>query len=643
MPNSLEIKQLSVAFNSSKKTIKALDKISFTLTPGKTLVLLGESGCGKSLTSLALMRLLPKSGVYGLESKVLLENSDILNLPEEMMRHLRGRRLAMIFQEPMTALNPVMTIGEQIAEVLLKQQAYTKAELTTQLIALLSEVEMPQPEVKIHQYPHQLSGGQKQRVVIAMALACNPDILIADEPTTALDVTIQAQILALLKKLQKTYHMSLLLITHDLGVVKAMADTVCVMYAGQVVEQSSVEQFFSHIGHPYVQQLLASLPSRLKRDEQLSTITGHVPTLEALPSGCRFHPRCIYAFKRCEQEEPKLCSQQLDFRPGATERTEGGCAQYMTDGEKGGNNTENSNAKSIQQVSNRLIRCHLYPELEELPPLPKNQLAWKERYNEEPTLLVVNNLSIEFIQKNSLFKNKKIIFKAVDDLSFSLKKGKTLALVGESGCGKTTTSRALLRLIPTSGGEIYYQGQNILALKRKALREYRKKVQIIFQDPFSSMNPRMTVGEIIAEGMKAHGMNSSFISHRQKELLEQVHLPSTSLQRYPHQFSGGQRQRICIARALATAPEVLICDEPTSALDVSVQAQIINLLKELQQETGIAYLFITHNMGVVSYLADEVIVMNQGKAVECGDYEQIFTQPKHPYTKKLLNSVLDIV
>ncbi|RUR08621.1 ABC transporter ATP-binding protein [Legionella sp. km772] len=602
MPNSVEIQQLSVAFCSPKKTITALDKLSFTLLPGETLVLLGESGCGKSLTSLALMRLLPKSGVYDEKSRIELDGQDILNLPEQMMRQLRGRRMAMIFQEPMSALNPVMTIGAQLAEVILKQQAYSKAELNTRLIALLSEVEMPQPELKIQQYPHQLSGGQKQRVVIAMALACKPDILIADEPTTALDVTIQAQILTLLKKLQQNHKMSLLLITHDLGVVRAMADKVCVMYAGQVVEHSSVEQFFSHIGHPYVQQLLASLPSRSKRDEKLSVINGSVPTLDALPSGCRFHPRCIYAFTRCRLEEPQL-----------------------------------------QEVHDRLIRCHLYPQTQELPPLEKDKIAWNLQLEKEEVLFAVKDLSVYFEQKKSWFKSKQTIYKAVDGLSFSLKKGKTLALVGESGCGKTTASRALLRLIPAAAGEVYFKQHNVLTLTGRALREYRKKIQIIFQDPFSSMNPRMTVGEIIAEGMLAQGIKSSLIKKRQQELINHVNLPSNSLHRYPHQFSGGQRQRICIARALATEPEILICDEPTSALDISVQAQILNLLKELQQQTGITYLFITHNMGVVSYIADEVLVMNQGKAVEYGACEQIFSRPQHSYTRKLLNAVLDIV
>lgn len=601
MNHVAQIHQLSVGFQEPNHLVSALDKVSFNLKPGETLVLLGESGCGKSLTSLALMRLLPKSALYGVESQIDLDGMDLLNLSEQAMRQMRGRRLAMIFQEPMTALNPVMTIGDQITEILKRHHAFKAQELKDALIDLLVEVEMPQPHIKIHQYPHQLSGGQKQRVVIAMALACKPDILIADEPTTALDVTIQAQILILLKKLQRQHQMSLLLITHDLGVVKAMADRVCVMYAGQIVEESVVDDFFNKIRHPYVQQLLASLPSLANRDEQLSVISGYVPSLNALPSGCRFHPRCIYSFQRCGVEEPQL-----------------------------------------QQKGNSIVRCHLYPELVELPALEKNKIAWNPILRPNETIFRVKDLSVHFVQKKAFLKRNQEIFRAVDKLSFDLHQGKTLALVGESGCGKTTASRALLRLVPIVGGDIYYRDQEVLSLKGRALRQYRKNIQIIFQDPFSSMNPRMTIGEILAEGMQAQGMSSAAIKTRRKQLLDQVNLPSTSVDRYPHQFSGGQRQRICIARALATSPDILICDEPTSALDVSVQAQILNLLKELQYETGISYLFITHNMGVVSYIADEVLVMKEGMAVEFGTCEQIFKQPQHPYTKQLLAAVLDV-
>lgn len=596
MTHSAEIHQLSVGFQQPRRVISALDKLTFTLHSGETLVLVGESGCGKSLTSLALMRLLPSSGVYDLASKINLDGIDLLDLPEEDMRQIRGRRIAMIFQEPMTALNPVMTIGEQITEILVRHHAFKAQELKDALIDLLIEVEMPEPERKIHRYPHQLSGGQKQRVVIAMALACKPDILIADEPTTALDVTIQAQILALLKKLQKAHGMSLLLITHDLGVVRAMADRVCVLYAGQVVEQSRLAEFFAHIRHPYVQQLLASVPSFDKRTHKLSVISGTVPTLKEMPAGCRFHPRCPYAFEPCYTQEPQL-----------------------------------------QEFDGRLVRCHLYPELKTLPDLEANQSAWKIDQPYAEIIMKVENLSVHYVEKKGLLSLKHTIVKAVDNLSFDLQQGKTLALVGESGCGKTTTSRALLGLIPIADGSITYRDSDVRSMSGRNLRSYRKKIQIIFQDPFSSMNPRMTIAEIIAEGMHAQGMKRAYIQAKQKQLLDQVGLSTSCLDRYPHQFSGGQRQRICIARALATDPDILICDEPTSALDISVQAQILNLLKQLQQEKGITYLFITHNMAVVSYIADDVLVMKDGRAVEHGSCEQIFKQPQNPYTVQLLS------
>ncbi|WP_133126993.1 ABC transporter ATP-binding protein [Legionella nagasakiensis] len=595
----IEVKQLSIAFQTEKQVISAVDDVSFQLNPGETLALLGESGCGKSLTSLGMMRLLPPNGVYGRASEVVLAEQDLLNLPEYLMRSLRGRRLAMIFQEPMTALNPVLSIGEQLSEVLHRHQTVPRKQIKEHMLALLEEVEIPQPERRLQQYPHQLSGGQKQRVVIAMALASHPDILIADEPTTALDVTIQAQILKLLKKLQQQHQMSLLLITHDLGVVKTIADRVCVMYAGQVVETASIGDFFKQPLHPYSQQLLVSLPSFAKRGQQLQAIGGAVPVLDAMPAGCRFHPRCAHVFAPCASVEPPLQEPQ----------------------------------------SARFVRCHLYPEHAYPPDLSQQEQSWIMEQKSDEIILSVENLAIYFTSGGGWFNRHRELHKAVDGLSFDLRKGQTLALVGESGCGKTTTARALLRLQPITSGQIVYRGQNVANMRGRALRAFRKKVQIIFQDPFSSMNPRMTVGEILAEGMLAQGLRRAEIHKKQLQLLEQVNLSTKSLQRYPHQFSGGQRQRICIARALATEPELLICDEPTSALDISVQAQILNLLKELQQSFGLSYLFITHNMGVVAYLADEVLVMRAGKAVERGDCETIFTRPSHSYTRQLLESV----
>lgn len=598
-----EIKKLSVAFESERQTVTAVDDIEFNLHSGETLALLGESGCGKSLTSLALMRLLPDYGRYGAHSEVWVGEEDLLELPERRMRTFRGRRLAMIFQEPMTALNPVLTIGQQLAEALQAGSSMTRSMCQEKMIALLQEVEMPEPEKRLRQYPHQLSGGQKQRVVIAMALSCNPQILIADEPTTALDVTIQAQILKLLKKIQRQHQMSLLLITHDLGVVKAVADRVCVMYAGQVVEMAPADAFFHQPLHPYSQQLLVSLPSIAKRGRQLQMIQGNVPVLDAMPSGCRFHPRCVHVFEPCPDQAPRL--------------------------------------EASETQENRRVRCHLYPDRQQPPALPEKEQSWAVRtVDHSETLLCVQNLSVQFGRKSTWFSGRSQSFKAVDGLNFELKKGKTLAIVGESGCGKTTTARAIMRLQPIHAGKILYQGQNVAQMKGRKLRQFRKKVQIIFQDPFSSMNPRMTVGEILAEGMLAQGMLARQIEKKQARLLEHVNLAKTSLTRYPHQFSGGQRQRICIARALATEPELLVCDEPTSALDISVQAQILNLLKQLQQEYGLSYLFITHNMGVVSYLADDILVMRAGRMVEYKTCEEIFKNPVESYTRQLLSSVL---
>jgi peptide/nickel transport system ATP-binding protein len=600
MKEIASIQQLSVCFQTTERQFTAVDDVSFCLTPGETLALVGESGCGKSLTSLAIMRLLPNNALYGQKSIVSVLDDDLLCLPEYLMRSLRGRQLAMIFQDPMTALNPVLSIGQQLAEALQAHQTLTRADVHTRMLTLLNDVEMTEPERRLQQYPHQLSGGQKQRIVIAMALASHPDILIADEPTTALDVTIQMQIITLLKKLQRQYQMSILLITHDLGVVKAMADKVCVMYAGQIVESAMVKDFFIKPRHPYAQQLFVSLPSFSKRGERLQTLVGSVPTPDDMPKGCRFHPRCQHVLSVCDQVEPAL--------------------------------------QTLQPAHS--VRCHWYPDQSELPPLSLSSQTWGKRDVLYDVVLSAEELSIHFYQRRGLFRGQHDVHKAVDGLSFQLKEGKTLALVGESGCGKTTTSRALLRLQSITAGKVLFRGVDTATLRGYELRHFRKKVQIIFQDPYSSMNPRMTVDDILSEGLHAQGMNACDIRSKQYEVLDQVHLSRTSLHRYPHQFSGGQRQRICIARALAMDPEVLICDEPTSALDMSVQAQILNLLKSLQYDLGLSYLLITHNMSVVSYLADDVLVMRAGQAVESGEAEQILTKPCHEYTKQLLASVL---
>lgn len=602
MRDKLIINQLTVFLKHKNSYITAVDGLSFELLPGETVALLGESGCGKSITSLALMRLLPNEARYGQQSQVLIDNQeDILALPELVMRQLRGRRLAMIFQEPMTSLNPVLTIEQQLAEAFSRDEKRSKIRLRAEMIKLLTEVEISEPQHRLQQYPHQLSGGQRQRIVIAMALAGKPDVLIADEPTTALDASTQHQLLLLLKRLQKRYRMSILFITHDFAVVKHIADRVCVMYAGQLVESSRTQDFIQQPKHPYAQQLQQSLPSLAKRQERLKAIPGSVPSLDAIPNGCRFHPRCAHAFERCKTEPPQL--------------------QRLSDEQS--------------------VRCHLYPQHHALPALSNDATNWPSSMHQDEVLVSVNELSVYFKRPHRRFGRRYPALKAVDNVSFQLLKGKTLALVGESGSGKSTICKALLRLQPINGGEIKYREVNIESLHGRGLHAFRKKVQIIFQDPFSSMNPRMTIGEVIAEGMQAHGMSSSLIAAKQTLLMDLVNLPQQSLSRYPHQFSGGQRQRICIARALAMEPEVLICDEPTSALDVSVQAQILNLLKSLQVELGLAYLFVTHNMGVVSYMADEVIVLRAGTIIESGPSKLVLSQPRESYTQTLVNSMAE--
>lgn len=604
MSGLLKINQLSLAFEQEGRTVPVIDEVSLTIQSGEVLALLGESGCGKSAMAMAIMRLLPRYAAYGKLSEIKLKKTDLLVLPDALMRMVRGRKIGVVFQEPMTALNPVLTIRTQLAEAFLKHKTLSSQALELQMIAALKEVEMPEPELKLSQYPHQLSGGQKQRVVLAMALASDPDLLIADEPTTALDVTIQAQILSLLKRLQAHRNMSILFITHDLGVVKAVANRVCVMYAGEIVELAKVDDFFGVERHPYVSQLLTAMPTYEKRQGFLNTITGQVPSPGSWPEGCRFHPRCHDAFELCKQQKPELIP-----------------------------------------VSSGLIRCHLFDSEQKQPLLQaavtQSQKTscvsdYRKQQSQSEVLLKANQVSVFFPGAPQGLLRKRESIKAVDQVSFEIEKGKTLGIVGESGSGKTTLSRALLGLYPLAEGDLFFRGERLL----QPTLEYRRAVQMVFQDPYTSLNPKMTIAEILAEGMLVRGLSKQKIQQKQRRLLDQVYLPLASLYRYPHEFSGGQRQRISIARALSTDPELLICDEPTSALDVSVQAQILNLFKELQKEHALAYLFITHNISVVSYLADDVLVMKAGQVVEKGSVEQILFHPAHVYTQQLLSSVL---
>ncbi|MGE3919667.1 MAG: dipeptide ABC transporter ATP-binding protein, partial [Gammaproteobacteria bacterium] len=513
-------------------------------------------------------------------------------------------------QEPMTSLNPVFSIGKQIQEVLHVHFKIREKEGKERVLSLLNEVGLLKPTSLYNAYPHQLSGGMKQRVMIAMALAGEPDLLIADEPTTALDVTTQAQILALLKTLQEKNNMSILFITHDMQVVKKMADRVGVMYAGQLVEIAEREAFLSDPKHPYSKKLFSSLPTIQKRSTFLTVIPGKVPDLTHKIEGCRFANRCQFAWDTCNRVVPDLLP-----------------------------------------YNNYFVRCHLYTDLGQTRELPKlatpEVISMNEKVvkNSDKTILSIKDLNIHFPIQKGLFKRTVGWIKAVDGVSLDLREGKTLALVGESGSGKTTLAKGILHLLQPTSGSMYIEGKDVFYLPDRDVKSFRHHTQIVFQDPFSAMDPRMLVGDIIAEGMKALdiGKNKAQRFERVEELLHQVGLPVDSIHRYPHEFSGGQRQRICIARTLAVEPKVIVCDEPTSALDVSVQAQILNLLKKLQIESGLTYLFITHNLAVVSYLADDIAVMHQGKIVEYGPAEKILKTPQHVYTKLLLQAAMNEV
>ena len=596
----LKVENLHTVLDAPGGTVRAVDGVDFELRRGECFALVGESGCGKSMTALSLMRLLPEVARIP-EGRVALDGTDLLGLPEAAMRAVRGRRIAMIFQEPATALNPVLSVGRQIEEVIERHSPGTRAR--DKAIALLRAVGIPEPEERYRQYPFQLSGGQKQRVMIAAALAVDPEVLVADEPTTALDVTIQAQILDLLKGLQAERGMALLLITHDLGVVARMADRVAVMYAGEIVELASREAFFRAPQHPYSQKLFAALPTPRRRAAELAVIRGQVPPLTRRFDHCRFAERCDFVFERCRVEAPGL----------------------------------------LEPVPGHLARCHLR-ESGPAGPRQAEGPGTDSLVKDEPeakVLLEVRDLKVHFPIRRGIFRRTVGHVRAVDGVSFSLKEGRTLALVGESGCGKTTAGKALLQLITPTAGAVRYEGSDIAGLPRGAMRARRAAMQIIFQDPYASLNPRLRVAEILLEGMRSLGVGRTDAERlrRLERLLGEVGLPGETLGRFPHEFSGGQRQRIAIARALAVEPRLIVCDEPTSALDVSVQAQILNLLRSLQARHGIAYLFITHNIGVVDYLAHDVAVMREARIVEHGTVDEVLHRPQHPYTKELLAAV----
>jgi len=611
---TLTVDGLRTVVDTSHGAVRPLDGVDLELRAGECFALVGESGCGKSMTALSIMRLLPDSGRIS-AGKVLLEGQDLLELPEAAMRAVRGRRIAIVFQEPANSLNPVLSVGHQIAEVIRRHTALRGRALRSQVLELLDLVGIPDGERRLAEYPFQLSGGLKQRVMIAMALAAKPEVLIADEPTTALDVTIQAQILDLLAKLQAERGMTILLITHDLGVVASMASRVAVMYAGQIVEVAAREAFFRAPQHPYSCKLLESIPTPERRGRELAVIPGRVPPLIGEFRGCRFVERCELAFGRCRSEVPRLLTL-----PGGEQ-----------------------------------VRCHLREGGPEAPRAARAQRPSQAEGPgaESPVILEVRDLRVHFPICGGPLRRVIGHVRAVDGVSLRIHEGRTLALVGESGCGKTTAGKAILRLVEPTSGSVRFAGRSgrapgsgveLTGLTRRELQRWRREAQIIFQDPYASLDPRMRVLDILLEGMRALGVESdeSGRLRRVDELLDQVGLPQRAKTCYPHEFSGGQRQRIAIARALSVDPSLIVCDEPTSALDVSVQAQILNLLGSLQQRLDLAYLFITHNLSVVEHFAHEVAVMYLGRIVERGTVDEVLGDPKHPYTQALLSAIPEL-
>ena len=590
----IEIEDLRTYFHTDDGVVKAVDDVSLAIEEGKTLGVVGESGSGKSVTSLSIMGLLAAAAKIE-TGKISFLGKDLIGLPDAEMRQIRGSDISMIFQEPMTSLNPVFRVGDQVMEAILLHQNVSKSQARKMTIDLFDEVGIPDPARRVDSYPHQMSGGQKQRVMIAMALSCNPKLLIADEPTTALDVTIQDQILEMLRELRDNRGMSILFITHDLGVIAEIADDVIVMFKGKIVEYGNILDIFTNPKHPYTRGLLACRP-------RLDTPYKRLPTVDDFMS---------------VTSSGEIVTKELDDARlnELTSQGRGRLLHPSTELEKQG-----YPAKVVETAS-------WANDSECLPD------------SIEP-LLRVHDLKVHFPIRRGLFQRVVDHVRAVDGISFDVYKGQTLGLVGESGCGKTTTGRAILRLVPITEGSVTYDGIEVSALEASEQTKLRKRMQIIFQDPYGSLNPRMTVESALIEPMTIHGIGASRKDRRARasDLLEEVGLNSSHLRRYPHEFSGGQRQRICIARALTVEPEFLICDESVSALDVSVQAQVLNLLNELQERRQLTYIFISHDLSVVKFMADMMAVMYDGRIVEFGPSEAIYANPKEEYTKKLISA-----
>ncbi|MFE9248034.1 dipeptide ABC transporter ATP-binding protein [Streptomyces sp. NPDC007088] len=603
----LRIEDLRVDIASRERTVHALDGVSLDLAAGEALGIVGESGCGKTMTALSVLGLLPSGGsVTG--GHIRFDGTDLAAAPAPVLQDVRGNTIGMVFQDPLTSLNPTMTIGAQVAEPLVLHREVTRAEARARAEEMLRLVGMPQPAERMKNYPHQLSGGMRQRVAIAMALVCEPKLLIADEPTTALDVTTQHQILELVDDLRSRLGMAMILVTHDLGVIAGRVDRVAVMYAGKVAEQSGVRDLFARPRHRYTEALFAALPERATdRDSALHTVPGLPPALTVRPTGCRFAPRCAFATEECRTTEPEL---------------------------------END---ALLGAAHRFACFHPVPAAPEaagpaevvvLPPAPPRPAR-----STEP-LLELDDLRKDFPLAGGPFSRRKGTVSAVGGVTLSLRKGETYGMVGESGCGKTTLGRIVAGLEDATSGTVRFDGRDLAGLDRAGRRAHRRRVQLMFQDSTAAMDPRMRVGEILREPLVIQRVGDRAAQEEAVAgLLDAVGLPRGAVHRYPHEFSGGQRQRLGLARALTLSPELVVADEPVSALDVSVQAQILNLMRELQRERGLAYLFISHDLAVVRHLADTVGVMYLGKLVESGPAEQVFAAPLHPYTRGLLDTV----
>ena len=614
--NVLEVEDLRTEFHLRTANVGAVDGVSFTVAEGECVGIVGESGCGKSTTGLSIMKLLPSVGHIA-RGSILINGRDIVTMGAKDMRDVRGNEAAMIFQDPMTSLNPTMTIAQQIAEGVRLHRNVSKAEARERALEVLTLVGMPRPAERLNYYPHQLSGGLRQRVMIAIALACEPKLLIADEPTTALDVTIQAQILNLLDDLRQRLNMAIILITHDMGVIAGRTDRVIVMYAGRIVECAETQELFHRMQHPYASALLQSIP-KLDQDstQRLYNIPGLPPDLSQDLTSCRFNPRCTYATERCRVEDPKL------------EPTKGSPNHIFACFNPIGGDVEAE--RPVLVVS----------EAEHAAALGRAEARIAD-LSERTPILEIDHLIKEFPVTSGAVVQRRIgTVKAVSDVTFSVREGETFGLVGESGCGKTTIGRLIVGLEKPNSGAIRFEGKDVTKMRGLELRRQRRDMQLMFQDPYASLDPRMRVGSILREPLVVQGIgNSTEQRQRVLELLDEVGLARKAYELYPHEFSGGQRQRIGFARALTLNPKLIVADEPVSALDVSIQAQILNLMKGLQERHRLSYIVISHDLAVIKYLADRIGVMYLGKLVEIGPAQSIYELAAHPYTKGLIDTI----